>query len=231
MNMIQQLLFWGSLFAVVGLRLLSMWAFDAKAIALLPWLRYVNPNDWILFRLLSLPSALILSIFGFMNASYGHGVSNGFYALVALNPARFEHRLFKRFFKHTNDNVGMLVLFVAPTALIFLITLSAIDASTPSTQKLGYAFQAAGSLLMCMSFTGMMAKAWGDESAATWRYLILATSWDVILIIGVSLLYVSGQPVGGFVIFEGCIIITELIRWVVRLREVESEASQLEESA
>ena len=215
--MLQLSLFWGSLSLVVALRLLSMWAFDPKALARLPWLRYFRPNDWLVFRLLSFPSALLLSVFGFASASFGHGVGSAFYALVALAPGLFEQQRLQRLLQRTNQNLWMLSLFGAPALVAFGVAFCFMEVNP--MQRLGYALQAAGNALMCLGFVGMMSKAWGAESAATWRYLILATLWDVILLVGVSLLYASGQPVGGFVVLEVCIIFTELLRWGAKLRE------------
>jgi hypothetical protein len=63
----------------------------------------------------------------------------------------------------------------------------------------------------------MMAKTWGEESAGTWSFLLLATAWDILLLLGVLMLYLSGQPVFGFVVFEIVILAIELVRIVSKL--------------
>ena len=211
--------FWASLIIVVGLRLLSMWAFDEKAIRRFPYLRYANPNYWVLFRALSLPAAVVLAVLGFGNGSHGHGVGCTFYAIVAFQPTWFKHPYLAACFRRAQSATGMLLVFVVPALLVGIACFLLQTENTPHVLRFGYSLQAVGNVLMVAGFTAMMTNTWGLASAGSWHYLSLATLWDIVLLAGVSLLYLGGQPVGEFVIFEICIILTEITRWIAKVHE------------
>ncbi|MFO0416017.1 MAG: hypothetical protein ACK5Y6_01895 [Pseudomonadota bacterium] len=210
----QTFIFWTCLFIIIALRLLSMWAFDQRVLKALPAIRFFNPNNWFVFRLLSVPAAIALTAIAFQRGSYGHSFSNAFYGLAALYPSCLENT--GRLIRKLIDSRGVFFVFALPT-VAFTFAIYLLLMGETSLLRWGYSLQAGGSALLCAGFMAMMAKTWGEESAGTWSFLLLATAWDILLLLGVLMLYLSGQPVFGFVVFEIVILAIELVRIVSKL--------------
>lgn len=190
-----ELAFYGAVLVVIVARTTNMWAHAEDASPTLAKFRTGAP----LFRIPMILSGGAIGVLSIAEGAFGHAASNLLLAGLVLFPSLA-----------TAPAVARTARALAAPPLLLggvLLGLAAGFVQGDPRSDLGLGLNYAGSWMLLVAFTAMLAERWGPASAATRAYAILCTAFDAVLLASALLLGIVP-----LVVLEAYALLVDLLR-------------------